>query len=744
MRARLPDVEGTVDRDGVRLHYEVHGREGPGMLFVPPWSIVHSRVYKAQVPYFSQRFRCVTYDPRGNGRSDRPLDARAYAFDQYVADALAVMDATLDGPAILVGLSSGAPIVCAIAAYHAGRARAAVMVGAAAPIGPSYPYLSPQNFLAQRSTYEGWDKYNRDYWLIDYPSFAEHFMTSMFPEPHSTKQVEDGVGWAAETSAEVLVRTVEGRAIPSSIDAGEAMYRRVGCPALMIHGEEDSIQPPAKARFLAGLTGAELVMLPQVGHNPFARFPAKCNLLIDEFLSRRLGVPAESESDARADASVDADADAGADAASGAGAAADARRRPPVSGPLVSGLPTAPGVQPKKVLFLSSPIGLGHGRRDLAIARELRRLRPGLQIDWLAQDPVTRMLRASGEHIHPLSARLASESQHIESECGEHDLNAFQAIRRMDEILVANFMVFQKAVDEGGYDLVIADEAWDVDHFWHEHPEFKRTTLAWLTDFVGFVPMPAGGEREAFLTRDYNAEMIGHIERHPGVRDRAIFVGSPADIVPLSFGADLPAMRDWIPRHFDFCGYVLGDHPDRFGDRAGLRAALGYRPDERVCLITVGGSGVGTHLIRRVLQAIPEVAPRLPELRTILVAGPRIDPASLQVPAGVEVRAFVPDLDRHLAACDLALVQGGLTTCMELAAARRPFLYFPLKNHFEQNVHVAHRLDRYRAGRRLAFDETTPESIAEAMLAALDSPVDSLPVEADGAARAARMLAEMV
>ena len=89
---------------------------------------------------------------------------------------------------------------------------------------------------------------------------------------------------------------------------------------------------------------------------------------------------------------------------------------------------------------------------------------------------------------------------------------------------------------------------------------------------------------------------------------------------------------------------------------------------------------------------------KLPDLRMIVVAGPRIDPKSLNAPAGVEVRAFVPDLDRHLAACDLALVQGGLTTCMELVAAGTPFLYFPLKNHFEQNFHVAHRLDRYGAG----------------------------------------------
>jgi predicted glycosyltransferase len=175
-----------------------------------------------------------------------------------------------------------------------------------------------------------------------------------------------------------------------------------------------------------------------------------------------------------------------------------------------------------------------------------------------------------------------------------------------------------------------------------------------------------------------------------------------------------------------------------------LRRSLGYQPDERVCIVTVGGSGVGAHLIKRILQSYPLARARLPELRMILVAGPRIDPQSLNAPAGVEVHAFVPNLDRHLAACDLALVQGGLTTCMELAAAGTPFIYFPLKNHFEQNFHVAHRLDRYGAGRRMEFSTSTPEMIAEAMVDVLETPTNFKPVEADGAARAARMLADLI
>jgi predicted glycosyltransferase len=238
--------------------------------------------------------------------------------------------------------------------------------------------------------------------------------------------------------------------------------------------------------------------------------------------------------------------------------------------------------------------------------------------------------------------------------------------------------------------------------------------------------------------------MIGHVERHPGVRDRAIFVGSPEDVAPLSFGKDLPMMREWVPKHFDFAGYIIGEHPLCFGSREALRERLGYASGEKVCMVAVGGSGVGSHLIRRILASYPLAKTAIPELRMIVVAGPRIDPASLGAPAGVEVRAFVPDLDRHLAACDIALVQGGLTTCMELTAAGTPFLYFPLRNHFEQNFHVAHRLSRYGAGRRMDYATAVPEVIAQAMVETLRTSPDVRPVEADGAAQAARMLAELL
>ncbi|HEY3185013.1 MAG TPA: glycosyltransferase [Gaiellaceae bacterium] len=335
------------------------------------------------------------------------------------------------------------------------------------------------------------------------------------------------------------------------------------------------------------------------------------------------------------------------------------------------------------------------------------------------------------------------QQRHVESESAEHDLHCFQAWRRMDEILLANFMVFHDLTQDESYDLWIGDEAWELDYYLHENPEQKSAAYVWLTDFVGWLPMPDGGEHEAFLTADYNAEMIEHIERYPRLRDRAIFVGEADDVVPDSFGAGLPRIRDWTEQHYEFAGYATGLDPAELADRERIRAELGFKPDERVCIVTVGGSGVGGHLLRRVIDAFPEAKRRVPQLRMIVVAGPRIDPTSLPGHDGLEVRAYVHDLYRVLAASDLAVVQGGLTTAMELTANNRPFLYFPLRHHFEQNFHVRHRLERHGAGRAMDFSTDGPEEIAAAIADEIGREVDYRPVDAGGAARAAASIGEL-
>jgi predicted glycosyltransferase len=472
---------------------------------------------------------------------------------------------------------------------------------------------------------------------------------------------------------------------------------QIRCPVLVMHGRDDAVRPHDSGARLAELSGGTFVSLEGSGHCPQARDPVKVNLLLRDVVS------------------------------------------PPTPTRWVRGRSRR-----KRALFVSSPIGLGHAQRDAAIADELRALHPDLEIDWLAQHPVTAVLEQRGEHIHPASGHLANESGHIESESAEHDLHCFQAIRRMDEILLSNFMVFHDVVRDEQYDLWIGDEAWELDYYLHENPEQKRAAYVWLTDFVGWLPMDDGGEHEAFLTADYNAEMIEHIARYPRIRDRAIFVGNPDDVVSDSFGPDLPLIRDWTEEHFSFAGYVTGFDPQELGDRERLRHGLGYSHNEQVCIVTVGGSGVGGDLLRRVIASFPEAKELIPALRMVVVAGPRIDPASLPAHDGLEVRTYVHELYRHLAACDLAVVQGGLTTAMELTTNRRPFLYFPLGHHFEQNLHVRHRLDRYGAGRCMDFATATPSVIAAAIAEEIGREVDYRPVETDGAARAAALIAELL
>jgi predicted glycosyltransferase len=314
----------------------------------------------------------------------------------------------------------------------------------------------------------------------------------------------------------------------------------------------------------------------------------------------------------------------------------------------------------------------------------------------------------------------------------------------MDEILLSDFMVFHDVVSERDYDLVIGDEAWDIDYYLHENPELKRFAYCWLTDFVGWLPMPEGGAREAFLTADYNAEMIEHIDRFPRVRDLALFVGDADDIVADSFGPNLPFIRDWTVEHYQFPGYVTGFDTAAVADQEQVRDELGYRPDERLCVVTVGGSGVGGDLLRRMIDAYPEASSRVPGLRMLIVAGPRIDPASLRTYDGIEVRQYVKELYRHLAASDLAVVQGGLTTCMELTATSRPFIYLPLQQHFEQNFHVHHRLEHHRAGRRMDYATADTDAIADAIATEIGQPTNYKAVRNDGAARAAALIAQLL
>ncbi len=668
-----PHCEGTVEREGVRSWYAQYGDQGPWLAFAPIFQIANAHMLRGVVPYLAQHFRVLVMDLRGNGRSDRPEAPGQYSFDHYYADFVAVLDQVGVDRAAVVGISATAMTAIRFAHEHPGRISHLMLVGGWIERLLDNPAMAD---AVQR---------NLQSMRQDWPAYLNEFFSVCFNEPHSTKPYEDAVldGWAARGDHVAM-----GLAGWMGHDMRD-VARSLACPTLVIHGRVPYAQGETAA---ALIPHARFVTVGEGGHLMPARDPVAFCRLVREFV----GVPVARQT---------------------TWVRAMARTR--------------------KALFVSSAIGLGHVQRDLAIARAMRAQQPDLQIDWFTVHPASTYLAREGERVHPITQRLANESRHFENRAGEHDLQAFFALRTMDEIMARNFMVFTDLLEQEHYDIVIGDEAWEVDYHYHENPELKRQPFVFLTDFVGCLPMEEGNEREAYLCADRNADDIEHVARYPWVRDRAIFVGNPDDAPDLPFGPGLPNIREWTRQNFAFSGYALPFDPAAIADTQALRARHGYRDDEKLVIAAVGGTAVGAPLLRHIAQTFPLMRKQVPNMRMVLVAGPRMDRSLFPQAEGLEVLPYVHNLFEHLACADLALVQGGLSTTMELVAARRPFLSFPLERHFEQCIHVQNRLHNYCADCSVRFRELSVAELAERALQTMHAPVNYKPVETDGAARAA-------
>jgi len=163
MRAREPDRDGFADHDGTRVFYEVFGAGEPTLVLVPSNPIIYSRQWKAQVPYLSRHYRVVTFDGRGNGRSDRPVAPEAYTEEAYLAELAAVLDATGSDPVVLVGLChDGVWRSLRFAADHPERVAGIVAISVGVPlIAPPHPFKLEDRFDEELDTDQGWARRNR-------------------------------------------------------------------------------------------------------------------------------------------------------------------------------------------------------------------------------------------------------------------------------------------------------------------------------------------------------------------------------------------------------------------------------------------------------------------------------------------------------------------------------------------------------------------------------------------------------
>jgi pimeloyl-ACP methyl ester carboxylesterase len=304
MRARYPDESGYVQRDGVRVYYEAYGTGEPAILFLPTWEIVHSRAWKFQIPYFARHGRVVTFDRRGNGRSDRPVDVRACDRRVAVGDALAVLDRVGAGRVVVVSwCAAGDDLILAV--EHPERVAGLVLIGpdlllTADPAEEEGPYP----FDEELKTQEGWAKWNRHYFLRDWPGFVEFFFTQTFTEPHSTKQIEDAIGWGLQTDPQAILRGIDAE-WTNDRDSVLRLSTQVPCPTLVIQGSQDAVVGPARGAAVAdAIPHAQLITLEGCGHAPHLRDPVMTNLLIRDFALRTVGTIHSSSRKRRISASM--------------------------------------------------------------------------------------------------------------------------------------------------------------------------------------------------------------------------------------------------------------------------------------------------------------------------------------------------------------------------------------------------------------------------------------------------------
>ncbi len=395
----------------------------------------------------------------------------------------------------------------------------------------------------------------------------------------------------------------------------------------------------------------------------------------------------------------------------------------------------------KKILYISGSIGLGHITSDMAIARKIREIDPAIEITWLAAHPATLALESRGERLHPYSERFSSYSASAESASSGSELNLVKYAFGSSLGWMRNVLTFRRLISEATFDLVVANETYEIMIALIFRLIKVKMPFVMIYDFLGLETMTRNPlERLGNYILSWIWSRDHTVCSKPG--RMALFIGEPEDIPDRRFGLFLPNRRAYARRHYRFIGHVLLFDPLAYRDKGKIRGELDYG-DEPLIICSIGGTSIGRELLELCGRAYPIIREKIPGARMILVTGPRLERKGLEVPAGVEIRGFVPELYKHFAACDIAVVQGGLTSTLELSALERPFIYFPIEGHSEQEE-VAERLARHKAGVRLALSQTSPQILAEQVLLNLGREVDYIPIPVEGASKAARLISGLL
>lgn len=397
----------------------------------------------------------------------------------------------------------------------------------------------------------------------------------------------------------------------------------------------------------------------------------------------------------------------------------------------------------KRILYISGSIGLGHVTRDLAVAGQLRKQCPEVELSWLASHPATLLLNEAGEKLLPEADIYANDNIPAENAAKGFGLSVLKYASNTRRGWAHNVKIFKQITSKEQFDVVIGDETYEIGIGLSMKLVRLEAPFVMIYDFLGLDSVTRNPIEKLGVYIWNRIWAKTDCKLLSDQKNLALFAGEPEDIPDKGFGFLLPNRRDHARAHYKFTGYILPFDPAEYTDKAKIRGKLGYG-QEPLVVCSIGGTSIGKDLLELCGQAYPIIKQKVPDLRMLLICGPRLAVESLKVPEAVEIRGYVPALYEHFAASDLAIVQGGGTATLELTALRRPFLYFPLADHCEQQIHVAERLARHQAGIKMIYSQTTPEILAEKVIANLGKEVDYPPIPVDGAQKAAQLIGELL
>jgi UDP:flavonoid glycosyltransferase YjiC (YdhE family) len=389
-----------------------------------------------------------------------------------------------------------------------------------------------------------------------------------------------------------------------------------------------------------------------------------------------------------------------------------------------------------RILFISGSIGLGHVWRDIAIARAIRRQNPNVAIEWLADPNSGNVLKENGEKFVPNVEMPRYGNDLMESEADGYKVNLTAWYMKDMKGFGSNYQIYKEALATGDFDLVVGDEFYDIVTEISRDKAYNGPPMIAIWDFLGFDAVSMSPKERLFVY------IMNRSWTKPNPRfnlKKMIMIGELEDTPDRPLGLGLPSRRAYTKSNFECVGYVFPFDPANFLNKIKIRQELGYG-GEPLIIASAGGTAIGRPLLDLCCSAYSLMKRKIPDLRMVVVAGPRIPPESIKKVDGVEVRGYVPELYKHFAASDFSICMGGGTTTLELTALRVPFAFFPLEKHFEQELLIAERCRRIGAGINMKFSSTTPEMLAEAATQNIGKKVTYQPIRTNGAENAGKVI----